>query len=384
MTGFKTQLIHGQTIDDNATGAINVPIYNSSTYEFPTADSKVRWDYERSGNPTREFLEKQIALLENGTDGFAFSSGLAAIHAIFASFRPGNHIIVGKNVYGGTYRLINQHFKDWGLDFTIVDTQNLEAVESTINEHTKAIYFETFSNPLLEATSVKAIAAIAKRHNILTIVDNTFLTSYLQQPLTLGADIVVHSATKYLGGHSDVVAGLVVTKTHDLGQKIYFTQNGLGGILSPDSSNLIRRGIQTLAVRMRAHQENAAAVVEYLSDQKEIKAIYYPGIKGTSSYEIASQESRGFGGVLSFELDDKFSAVKFVNHLKLFKLAVSLGAVESLAELPYTMTHAELPPEERLKSGISPQLIRLSIGLEEEADLIADLQQALTFVKEGS
>lgn len=377
MTGFNTNLVHGESIHDNQTGAVNIPIYNSSTYAYPSA--KVRWDYERSGNPTREFLEKQVTRLEEGKNGFAFASGMAAIHAVFAIFKPGDHILIGNQIYGGTYRILNQYFKERGISFSVVDTTKLETIEPAIQTNTKAIYFEPITNPLLHVSSVTAVAKIAKQHRLLTIVDNTFLTPYLQKPLKLGADIVVHSATKYLGGHSDVIAGLVITNSEKLGQQIYFIQNALGGVLSPESANLIRRGIQTLSVRMDRQQQNAFDIIHFLEKRPEVTKIYYPGIKGTKDYLIASHELKGFGGVLSFELGEKVDAVAFVNHLQLIRLAVSLGAVESLAELPYEMSHAELPPAERLKAGISPKLIRLAVGIEDSEDLIADLKQALEF-----
>jgi cystathionine beta-lyase len=381
MTAFNTQLVHGQTINDNQTGAVNVPIYNSSTYQYQSIKQPVHWDYARSGNPTREFLEKQIAQLEKGVRGFAFASGMAAIHAVLAIFKPGDHLIVGDQIYGGTYRLLNQYFKERQLTFTAVDSRDLTAVAAAIRPNTKAIYFEPFTNPLLQVTSVKKIAQLAHAHHLLTIVDNTFLTPYLQQPLCLGADLVVHSATKYLSGHSDVIAGLVVAKTTELAEKIYFIQNALGGVLSPQDANLVRRGIQTLALRMDRQQANTAQLINFLQQQPEVTKIHYPGIPGTSDYEIAAAECHGCGGVFSFELAPEIDACRFVDHLKLFKLAVSLGAVESLAELPYEMSHAELPPAERLAAGISPQLIRLAVGIEDATDLKADLQQALATVQ---
>ncbi|MFT8950560.1 MAG: PLP-dependent aspartate aminotransferase family protein, partial [Liquorilactobacillus hordei] len=363
--------------NDNNTGAVNVPIYNSSTYIFPKVDAKVRWDYARSGNPTRNSLEDQIAELEEGYQGFAFSSGLAAIHSVFSIFSPGDHIIIGDTVYGGTFRLINQIFKKWHLDFTAVNTQDVTAVKNALKENTKAIYFETFSNPLLRVTSVKEISKIAKQNKLLTIVDNTFLTPYLQKPLKLGADIVIHSATKYLGGHSDVIAGVVVAKNKELAEQIYFNQNGIGAVLSPESSNLIRRGIQTLVVRMDRHLSNTEKIVEFLQSRQEIKRIYFPGLPETKDYEIASKEVEGFGGLVSFELQDGLDAIKFVESLTLIQLAVSLGAVESLIELPYKMTHAELSRKEQEEIGITPQLVRLAVGIESPNDLIADIQQGL-------
>lgn len=378
MSEFNTKLIHGQPEYDNNTGAVNVPIYNSSTYVYPNADAKVKFDYERSGNPTRSYLENQVALLENGVRGFAFSSGSAAIHAVLSIFSPGDHIIIGKNIYGGTFRIINDFFKRWQLEFTAVDTQNPEEVQAAIQPNTKAIYFETFTNPLLHVTSVKQISKIAKAHNILTIVDNTFLTPYLQQPLNLGADIVIHSATKYLGGHSDVVAGIVVAKNENIAKLIYFNQNSIGATLSPQDCSLIRRGIQTLAVRMDRHLSNAAKIVAFLQKRPEIAKLYYPGIDdGSRDHEIAAAETNGFGGIISFELKDGLDSTKFVNGLHLIQLAVSLGAVESLIELPYKMTHAELSRKEQLEAGITTQLVRLSVGIEDPKDLLKDLEQSL-------
>lgn len=377
MTAFNTQLVHGETIGDNQTGAVNPPVYNSSTYQYRSIEQPAHWDYARSGNPTREFLEKQIAQLEHGVRGFAFASGMAAIHAVLAIFKPGDHLIVGNQIYGGTYRLLNQYFKEREITFTAVDSRDLNVVAAAIQPNTKAIYFEPFTNPLLQVTSVKKISELAHKHRLLTIVDNTFLTPYLQQPLTLGADLVVHSATKYLSGHSDVIAGLVVAKNAELAEKIYFIQNALGGVLSPQDANLVRRGIQTLALRLERQQDNVAQLIKFLQHCPQVAGIHYPGLPGSADYDIAQDECRGCGGVFSFELVPGVDACQFVDHLKLFKLAVSLGAVESLAELPYEMSHAELPPEERLAAGISPQLIRLAVGIEDVTDLQADLQQAL-------
>ncbi|MFD1431124.1 trans-sulfuration enzyme family protein [Lacticaseibacillus yichunensis] len=377
MTKFNTRLVHGTPLNDNNTGAINPPVYTTSTFEFPNAESDVRWDYSRSGNPTREFLEKQVADLEEGAAAFAFSSGLAAIHGTLTIFAPGDHIIVGDTVYGGTWRLINGYFAKHGLSFTAVDTRDLAAVEAAIQPNTKAIYFETFTNPLLHVTDVRKIAALAKKHDLLTIVDNTFLTPYLQQPLTLGADIVLHSATKYLGGHSDLVAGIVVTKTAELGAQIYFAQNGLGGVLSPRDAELVRRGIETLAVRMDREDANAQAIAEFFHDSETATVVHYPGLPDDPDHAVAASETNGYGAVLSVELAPSIDASRFVDELKLFRLAVSLGSVSSLAELPYTMTHAELPVADRLAVGITPQLVRLAVGLEDIEDLLGDIKQAL-------
>lgn len=377
MTEFDTKLVHGTPQKDNNTGAVNVPVYNSSTYIYPSVDAKVKYDYARSGNPTRNYLEQQVAELEDGYRGFAFSSGAAAIHAVLAIFKPGDHLIIGKEIYGGTFRIINEFFKRWNLEFTAVDTQNSEEIEAAIRPNTKAIYFESFTNPLLHVTSVKKTAEVAKRHNLLTIVDNTFLSPYLQRPLDLGADIVIHSATKYLSGHSDVIAGMAVAKDAKIAEKIYFNQNAIGSTLSPEDSNLVRRGIQTLAVRMDRHLSNAQKIVEFLQSRSEIAKIYYPGIAGSKDHEIAQAEADGFGGIVSFELKDGLDSTKFVEGTKLIQLAVSLGAVESLIELPYKMTHAELSPEEQLKAGITHQLVRLSVGIEDPKDLITDLANSL-------
>lgn len=377
MTEFDTKLVHGTPQKDNNTGAVNVPVYNSSTYIYPSVDAKVKYDYARSGNPTRNYLEQQVAELENGYRGFAFSSGSAAIHAVLAIFKPGDHLIIGKEIYGGTFRIINEFFKRWNLEFTAVDTQNPEEIEEAIKSNTKAIYFESFTNPLLHVTSVKKTAEVAKKHHLLTIVDNTFLSLYLQRPLDLGADIVIHSATKYLSGHSDVIAGMAVAKDAKIAERIYFNQNAIGSTLSPEDSNLVRRGIQTLAVRMDRHLSNAQKIVEFLQGRSEIAKIYYPGIAGSKDHEIAQAEADGFGGIVSFELKDGLDSTKFVEGTKLIQLAVSLGAVESLIELPYKMTHAELSPEEQLKAGITHQLVRLSVGIEDPKDLIADLANSL-------
>ncbi|AUI71409.1 trans-sulfuration enzyme family protein [Companilactobacillus alimentarius] len=377
MSEFDTKLVHGKPQNDNNTGAVNVPIYNSSTYIYPSVDANVLYDYARSGNPTRNYLEEQMAMLEDGYKGFAFSSGSAAIHAVLAIFKPGDHLIIGKEIYGGTFRIINQFFKRWKIEFTAVDTQDPTAVEEAIRSNTKAIYFESFTNPLLHVTSVKAISKVAQKHHLLTIVDNTFLSPYLQRPLDLGGDIVVHSATKYLSGHSDVIAGIAVAKNKELAERIYFNQNSIGSTLSPEDSNLVRRGIQTLAVRMDRHLSNAKEIVEFLQKRPEIAKIYYPGIKGSKDFEIAKDEADGFGGIVSFELKEGLDSTKFVEGTNLIQLAVSLGAVESLIELPYKMTHAELSTEEQLKAGITHQLVRLSVGIEDPKDLIADLAQSL-------
>lgn len=376
MTEFNTDLIHGAKVNDNQTGAINPPIYNSSTYAFPSLDTFPKWDYERSGNPTREALENQIATLEHGAHGLAFASGVAAIHATLAIFKPGDHIIVSKHLYGGTIRLFNDYFVPLGLTITTVDIQNIAAIEKAVTPNTKAIYFETIDNPLLHVASVKQIAKIAQAHTLLTIVDNTFLTPYLQQPLDLGADIVIHSATKYLSGHGDVLAGLVVAKDEEIGKQIAFIQNAIGGVLSPEDANLVRRGIQTLAVRLDRIQDNARLLLATLQASKQVVKIHYPGLAGDRSDQVYQEEIQGGGGVISVEFADSVDLVKALGKLKYFKLATSLGAVESLIEVPFTMSHTEVPESKRLEDGITPSLVRIAVGIEDGHDLVNDLQQA--------
>ena len=381
MTRFNTQLVHGLPSSDNNTGAVNPPIYNSSTYAFESVESMPRWDYARSGNPTREFLERQIAQLEHGTRGFAFGSGLAAIHAVLSIFQPGDRIVVGKNIYGGTYSLFNEFFTRWGVRVEAVDTADYEALDTAVagrngEDKAKAVYFEVLTNPLLQVNNVSRISEVAHRYGALSIVDNTFVTPYLQQPLDLGADIVIHSATKYLAGHSEVNAGLVVVADDVLGERIYYSQNRLGGVLAPAECDAVRRGIQTLALRLDRQQENALAIADYLLAHPLVKMVNYPGIHGDRDEILRDNGLKGFGGVLSFEVVPGVNPSIILNNLHVFRLAVSLGAVESLAELPCRMTHFELPREERLKVGISDELIRLAVGVEDKQDLIEDLGQA--------
>ena len=382
MVRFDTQLIHGVDVKDNDTGAVNPPIYNSSTFAFKSVDDAPRWDYARSGNPTREFLERQIAQLEHGARGFAFASGLAAIHAVLSIFEPGDRIIVGDDVYGGTYSQINEHFHRWGILFDTVSTADLGQVRAAFERveanggHAKAIYFEGLTNPLLKVNDVERIAAIAHEHRALVFVDNTFVTPLNQRPLDLGADLVLHSATKYLAGHSDVIAGLAVVKNEDLGNRIYFALNRLGGILPPLESDLVRRGLQTLSVRLERQQRNALKVARWLESNPLVAAVHYPGLASSPYHDVATRVLNGTGGVLSFEVRQGIDSADVLNNLRIFRLAVSLGAVESLAEYPARMTHFEVPREKRLAFGITDELIRLSIGLENVEDLIDDLDGA--------
>ena len=392
MTRFDTQLVHGLPVGDNATGAVNPPIYNSSTYTFGSVREMPRWDYARSGNPTREFLERQIAQLEHGTRGFAFASGLAAIHAVLSVFAPGDRIVVGDNIYGGTYSLFNEYFAERGIEFDAVDTSDFDALEQAVSGRgphgvrrapARAVYFEVLTNPLLKVNDAAHISDIAHRYGALSIVDNTFVTPYLQQPLDLGVDVVIHSATKYLAGHSEVTAGLVVVHDDVLAQAVYFAQNRFGGVLAPAECNDVRRGIQTLALRVERQQENAQAIAEYLTASPLVAAVHYPGVSADRDRLLADSGLRGFGGVLSFEVADGVDPEVLLDSLRVFRLAVSLGAVESLAELPSRMTHFELPREERLKVGITDGLIRLAVGIEDKADLIDDLAHAFAIASDA-
>ncbi len=374
---FNTLLIHGGNSEDPTTGAVSTPIYRSSTFHQHVLGGEPKWEYSRTGNPTRASLEKLMAELEGGLAGFAFASGSAAIHAVFSLYSAGDHFVVGSDVYGGTFRLINKVLKRFGLEFTVVDMQDLAAVEAAIQDNTVAIYLETPTNPLLQIADLAAIAKIAKAHRVKTIVDNTFATPYNQKPLQLGADIVVHSATKYLNGHSDLVAGIAVTNDQEIADQLAFLQNSIGSTLGPDDSWLLQRGIKTLGARMRVHHENTAAVVDFLEKDPRVARVLYPGLASHPGHEIAAKQMKHFGAMVSFELQEGLSAKQFVESLKVIDLAESLGGIESLIEVPAVMTHGSIPREIRLQNGIKDELIRLSVGLEDPDDLIADLKQGL-------
>lgn len=376
----KTAFIHGGISRDEATGAVSVPIYQTSTYKQDQVGVDKGFEYSRSGNPTRLAVEELIKDIEGGVKGFAFASGSAGTHTIFSLFSQGDHIIVGDDVYGGTYRLINSVLKRLGLTFTVVDTSNPDKIGPSITPETKAIFLESPTNPLLKITDIGAVAEIAREHSLLTIVDNTFATPYHQRPLELGADIVLHSASKYLGGHSDLVAGLVTTNDLEIAEQIGYLQNAIGGILGPQDSWILQRGIKTLGIRMDAHEENAHAVVDYLVNHDAVEKVYYPGLHNHPGHEVAKRQASGFGGMVAFELKDGLSATAFVEKLGLITLAESLGAVESLVEIPAVMTHGSIPKADREKAGIKDELVRLSIGLEDAEDLIDDLEQALAHV----
>lgn len=380
---INTKLIHGGISEDPYTGAVSTPIYRSSTFHQHTLGGNPKWEYARTGNPTRASLELMMAQLEEGVAGFAFASGSAAIHAVFSLYSSGDHFIVGKDVYGGTFRLINKVLKRFGLEFTVVDTRDLSAIEGAIQDNTVAVYLETPTNPLLEVSDIQAIAEIAKAHGLKTIIDNTFATPYNQRPLTLGADIAVHSATKYLGGHSDVVGGIAVTSDQGIAKRLAFIQNSIGAVLGPDDSWLLQRGIKTLGARMRVHHANTAAIINLLEQDPRVARVLYPGLSDFPGHQIAKKQMDNFGAMVSFELQEGLSAKKFVESLQIITLAESLGGIESLIEVPSVMTHGSIPREVRLANGIKDELIRLSVGIEDEEDLLEDLKQALDQLEEG-
>ena len=373
----ESALIHGGDTVDPLTGAVNIPIYQTSTFRQKALGLHPEWEYARTGNPTRAALERLIAELEEGVRGFAFASGMAAITAVLSLFRAGDKVLISGNVYGGTYRVLDKVFSAFGLRYMIADTDDLNALEKEITPDVKAILVESPANPLMTVTDIRGVAAIAKRHGILTIVDNTFMTPYLQRPLTLGADIVLHSGTKYLGGHSDVVAGLVAVKDTDLAERLAFIQNATGGVLGPQDSFLIIRGIKTLAVRMDRHAENAEKAADFLKKHPAVSRVFYPGLPDAQGYEVNRHQAKNGGAMISFILDDHHDYRVFFSSLKLIALAESLGGVESLVCHPATMTHASIPKEIREKIGITDNLIRLSIGIEHVDDLLADLDRAI-------
>ena len=370
-------LIHGGTDGDENTGAVNVPVYQTSTYRQDGIGETRGWEYSRTGNPTRDALEKLIADLEHGRYGLAFASGLAAISTVLSLFSSGDRLVISDNVYGGTFRLLNSVFEKFGIAYTIVDTSAPDAVERAIDENVKAVFVESPANPLLTVTDIKAVSELAHRHGKLLIVDNTFLTPYLQRPLDLGADIVIHSGTKYLGGHSDTISGLVVVDDKALADRLYFLQNAVGGVLAPWDSFLVIRGIKTLGVRMERHVKNAQKIADWLDSGSYVSRVYYPGLKKDPGYEIQKKQADGPGAMISFVLDQKYDYRNFFKNLKMITFAESLGGVESLVCHPASMTHAAVPEEIRKETGISDELIRLSVGIEDADDLIEDLEQAI-------
>ncbi len=375
---FETIAIHAGERQDTAFGAVSMPIYQTSTFTFEDVGKTRGYDYSRTANPTRKVLEDTIAQLEGGKAGFAFATGMAAEATVIHLLKAGDHVISGDDVYGGTYRLFENVMRDLGLEFTFLRMDSRQAIEEVIRPNTKMLWLETPSNPLLNIVDIEMVVDIAKRHNILTVMDNTFATPYLLRPIEYGVDLVVHSTTKYLNGHCDVVGGAVVTTTDELTERVQFLLNAMGTCASPFDCWLVLRGIETLPVRMERHQENAFAVANYLKGHPAVKRVFYPGLDSHPGHEIAKRQMKGFGGMVSFELKGGVGAVNsFLRRVNVASLAESLGGVASLVEHPATMSHASMPKEYQEKVGITDELIRLSVGLENIDDLIDDLRQAL-------
>jgi cystathionine beta-lyase len=376
---FNTKTIHGGQQHDPAYGAVMPPIYQTSTYAQSTPGGHKGYEYSRTHNPTRHALENALASIENGQFGLAFASGLAAIDAVLKLLKPGDEVVSTNDLYGGSYRLFTKIYQDFGIKFHFIGMEQADKIESYINSQTRLIWVETPTNPMMNVIDIVTTAQIAKKHKVLLAVDNTFATPYLQQPLDLGADIVMHSATKYIGGHSDLVMGALVVKDQELADKLYFIQNASGAVCGPQDSFLALRGIKTLHVRMQRHCENGRAVAEYLASHPKIEKVYWPGFDTHPNHHIAKSQMKDFGGMVSFVTkgNNFEEAIKIVERLKVFTLAESLGGVESLAGHPASMTHASIPKALREESGVVDSLIRLSVGIEDQEDLIADLAQAI-------
>ncbi|GIO38585.1 cystathionine beta-lyase MetC [Paenibacillus antibioticophila] len=377
MTKFDTKLIHFGSEVDAATGASSVPIYQASTFHHHDIYNPPEYDYSRSGNPTRQALEEYITLLEGGARGFAFSSGMSAISTAFMLFSAGDHLIVTEDVYGGTYRLLTQILSRMNIETTFVDMTDLSAVKAALRPNTKGVFMETPSNPTLKITDIAAVAAWASQHQLISMVDNTFMTPYYQRPIELGVDIVLHSATKFLGGHSDVLAGLAVARTEELGNQLKYLQNGLGTVLGAQESWLLMRGMKTLGARMERSETSARKLANWLQERSDIPAVYYPGLASHPGREIQEKQSTGYGAVVSFDAGSQERAKRVLSRVKLPLVAVSLGAVESILSYPAMMSHASMPAEVRSERGITDGLLRFSVGLEDIEDLIEDLGQAL-------
>ena len=375
---FETLAIHAGERPDTAFGAVSVPIYQTSSFVFEDMGKTRGYDYSRTANPTRKVLEDTIAQLEGGKAGFAFATGMAAEATIIHLLKAGDHVISGDDVYGGTYRLFQNVMCDFGLEFTFLRMDSRQRIEAAIKPNTRMLWLDTPSNPLLNIVDIEMAVDIAKKHNLMTVMDNTFATPYFLRPIEYGVDLVVHSTTKYLNGHCDVVGGAVVTTTEELTKRVQFLLNAMGTCASPFDCWLVLRGIQTLPGRMRQHEENAIAVANYLKEHSAVKRVFYPGLDSHPGHEIAKRQMKGFGGMVSLELREGIEAVNsFLKRTKVFSLAESLGGVASLAEHPATMSHASMPKDYREKVGITDELIRLSVGLENTNDLIDDLRQAL-------
>lgn len=375
--GFSTDAIHAGQKPDPVTGAVITPIYQTSTYAQEELGKNKGYEYGRTHNLTRQALEANIAALEKGKYGIAFGSGLAATHALMSLVKSGDHVVISNNVYGGTYRLFELVMKDYGITFTWVDTSNLKNIESAIKANTKLVYLETPTNPMLNLTDLAGAAEICKRHNLISIVDNTFMSPYFQNPLALGCEIVLHSTTKYINGHSDVIGGIIVTSSDKIHERIRYIQNAAGGVPSPFDCWLILRSTKTLAVRMERHNKNAIELANFLVESKIAKKVYYPGLKDHPQHELAKKQMRGFGGMISVDFGDIEKAKKILKNVKIFTLGESLGGVESLISHPASMTHASVPKKERDEMGLTESLVRLSVGIEDIEDLIKDIKDAL-------
>jgi cystathionine beta-lyase/cystathionine gamma-synthase len=375
--GFRTEAIHAGQEPDPTTGAVTTPIYQTSTYVQEALGKHKGFEYARTQNPTRMALEHNMAVLERGTAAYAFASGMAATTAITQLLlKQGDHAICSDNVYGGTFRLFDKIVRHYGIDFTYVNTSNLRDVENAMKAHTKMVFIETPTNPIMSITDIAAVASIAHNRNARLVVDNTFMSPYFQRPIVLGADIVVHSTTKYLNGHSDSVGGIAVLHHKEDAERLQFIQNAAGAILSPFDSWLVLRGIKTLPVRMEAHNANGIVIAKYLSEHREVKKVYYPGLPSHPGHDLARKQMSGFGAMIAFDLGSLESASRFLGGVKLCSLAESLGGVETLISHPATMTHASVPPEHRAKLGITDGLVRISVGIEDVDDLISDLDAA--------
>jgi len=371
-----TICVHGAKNDSSATGAITVPIYQAATFSHLGPGRSTGYDYSRTQNPTREYLEKTVASLEGGCGALAFSTGMAAETAFLDLLGAGDHIIASDDLYGGTVRLFDNTAARHGISTAYVDTGSVKDIENAIKPATKAIFIETPTNPMMKVTDIAAVAAVSKKHNLLLIVDNTFLTPYFQKPISLGADIVIHSGTKYLGGHNDTLAGFLVCASSAIDEKLRYIQKTTGACLSPFDSYLLIRGIKTLALRMEKHEENARVIAEWLCAQPKVKKVYYPGLPDHPAIEVSKKQSSGFGGMISFRMDSEKSAVGVLEKVRLIKFAESLGGVETLITYPLTQTHSDVPKEKREKGGINECLLRISVGIEDSDDIIEDLKQA--------
>lgn len=375
--GFQTDAVHAGQTPEPLSGAITIPIYQTSTYHQEELGKHKGYEYGRTHNPTREAMEKNIAALEKGNYGIAYSSGLSSVQALMGLLKQGDHVVISNNVYGGTYRQLELNMTNYGLSFSWVETSNLTNIVDAIKKNTKMVYIETPTNPMLNLTDIRGTVEIAKNHNLISVVDNTFMSPYFQNPLVLGADVVLHSTTKYLNGHCDVVGGILITNDEKIHERLRYLQNAIGAVPSPFDCWLTLRSTKTLALRMKQHNENAIKIAEYLEKQSYAEKVIYPGLKSHPQHELAKRQMTGFGGMISVDFGSFEKAKKVLNGGKIFALAESLGGVESLICHPASMTHAAVPKEERDKIGITESLVRLSVGIEDAEDLIADIEQAL-------